>query len=246
MSKLTGKYLLDGKTIICTYPVKPDDDFYQVILPLNANLVEMPLIKIVPITFTLPERLEWFDWLIFTSKNALTPFFSRFKCVRNKIAVIGKPTGAELLKLGYTPDFIGSGQSGVQFLEELKEVLVSPQRLLFVLGMLAPNLLPNGLSALCDVSRVNVYETRKPDTINEDALKRIGDNNYDVIIVTSPSAVHNLFLLLNGLKQGLRLVSIGQATTATILSYGIEPVATAQQQSYKGLAETVVDFLCGE
>lgn len=245
MSDLSGHKSLEGKTIICTYPIKPEDDFLKTIIPFKVNVVEMPLIEIVPINFLLPKQLELFDWLIFTSKNALVFFFSKFSSVKNKIAVIGKSTAEELIELGYTPDFIGSGKSGNHFLEELKEVILPGRKILLLLGKLAPDMLEDGLSLMCDVNRVNVYETRKPDITNDTALKMILDNNYDVIVVTSPSAVHNLFLLLNGYVPALRFISIGEVTSAAIRDYGIEPVATSKNQSYKGLAETVVVFLSG-
>lgn len=75
-----------------------------------------------------------------------------------------------------------------------------------------------------------------PATINSAAIDRIIQDDYRVIAVSSPSAVHHLMTLLEPEVAQLRFASIGSITSKALRSYGIEPVAEAREQSYSGLA----------
>jgi len=237
--------ILNHRLVIRTFPdYDGEDSFSGVIKQKQLTIVEAPMIEVQKINFTLNRPSQYYDWLVFTSKNGVKSWFSRFsKYEQQKIAVIGAPTAQALAKFGLMADFIGSGHSGVVFAQEFKRVLQGYEKLLLILGNLAPDKLMNNLlkgwgkDCNLDIDRVDVYETRMPLSINHVAINRIITNDYRVIAVSSPSAVHNLMHVLANRAKNLRFVSIGGVTSNAIRSYGYEPVAEAVEQSYASLAD---------
>jgi len=238
----TDDLLLKGKTVITTHPVKGRDELVDILQQSGIRVLQMPLIETVPCSFSLPKPLTFYDWIVFTSKNALQPFFTKESHCNARIAVIGNSTSRALKKLGKQADFVGSGKSGGHFSRELQQVLHPADKVLLVLGKLAPAVLTNNLTKFCQVDRVNVYDTQMPSYIDTEVLKLIKSDAYDLITVTSPSAVHHLIQLLHEAPDEMRLISIGEITSAAIRQYGIEPVATAPTQTYREVARSVLNY----
>ncbi|MGQ1946876.1 uroporphyrinogen-III synthase [Geofilum sp. OHC36d9] len=237
----TDNLLLKGKTVITTHPAKERDELVDVLKQYGIRVLQMPLIETVPCSFSLPKPLSFYDWVVFTSKNALQPFFAKQSHCAAQIAVIGNSTSHALTALGWKADFVGSGKSGGHFSRELRQVLHPNDKVLLVLGKLAPAVLTNNLTKFCQVERINVYDTKMPSVIDESVLELIKSDAYDLITVTSPSAVHHLIQLLGEAPKEMRLVSIGEITSAAIRRYGIEPVATASTQTYREVACSVLN-----
>ncbi len=236
--------ILRNKIIICTYPQKEQDDFFSVISSLSAKVLYMPMIEVSPIAFKLKNKVESYNWLVFTSKNAIPAFLkSQVISSTNKIATIGEGTAKELLQHGYHADFIGCGKSGDDFANELFNLIKPGENILLVLGTLAPNTLQNKLSANNSVERTDVYQTSIPKHIDTDCLQRIKNDQYDLLIVSSPSAINNLNIFIKKDVEKLRIISIGKTTTSAIRSLGIKPLATAEESSYKKLAEKTIEYL---
>jgi uroporphyrinogen-III synthase len=232
-------------TVISTWPEKPDDRFKTILESQDITVLSMPLIEIDTSFFELKQNINDYQWIIFTSKNGVRSFLKKYKpSPVNQIAVIGAGTASALLEEGYEPDFTGSGHSGEKFAEELQSVLGIGKNILLVLGSLAPDLLTKSLNDNNQVERVNVYETKQPENINERILSRIKNDDYDLIAVSSPSGIKNLYhLVSDNPRVSLRVVSIGETTTSAALGLGIKVKATAKNQSYEGLAKTVLEVL---
>jgi uroporphyrinogen-III synthase len=239
--------ILNGKIIIRTYPEKGPDELTEILGAAGALVLSMPMVAIEPLPFHLKNDINEYDWLIFTSKNAVAPFFSHCAIAPgNRIAALGPGTASALGKQGCLPLFTGKGNSAVHFAEELRRVILPGKRILLVLGTLAPDTLESGLSASHSVERVNVYQTMMPKQVNSELLKRVEDDRYDLLIVSSPSAIRNLWTMLSGKKQNLRIISIGRTTSAAIRELHIEPVATSDTPGYRELAETTINYLMNE
>ncbi|MGD9929397.1 MAG: uroporphyrinogen-III synthase [Mangrovibacterium sp.] len=243
MDKLPDTDILQGKIIICTYPKRDTDDFFEIVSQLGAEVHYLPMIEVSPFLFQLPKEIGFYQWLVFTSKNGVSAFLQEQKpTASNKLAALGEMTAAELLKNSCVADFVGSGKSGADFAEELSGTIPPGESVLLVLGNLAPDTLQHKLSANHPVDRVDVYQTSVPESIDQNLLKRIEDDAYDLLIVSSPSAIKNLYATLQRNKSGLRLISIGKTTTAAMRELGLEPLATAHETSYKALAEITIDY----
>ncbi len=231
--------------VIRTFPVPEGEDaFARVMQKRRLEIVEAPMIEVEPLPFELQQSPERYDWLVFTSKNGIKSWFARYKRgAHQKLAVIGPSSSEALAAFGESADFTGSGQSGSVFAKELQAVLPGGAQILLVLGRLAPDVVQEALmkkspQAVAPIlHRVDVYETRMPATINSAAIDRINSDDYRVIAVSSPSAVHHLMTLLDHRATHLRFASIGSITSKALRTYGIKPVAEAHEQSYAGLAD---------
>ena len=243
MDKRQEPNILDGKIIICTYPQKTPDDFFNIISNLGAEIHYLPMIEVKDLPVQLPKDISHYQWLVFTSKNAVSAFFSQYTPVReNRIAALGESTAKELDRFGLKADFIGSGKSAVDFVTELAGVVSPGEAMLLALGTLAPDTIQNSFSSQNSVDRVNVYQTVMPEIIDRELLEQIEQDRYDLLVVTSPSAIKNLHASLKRTSSDLRIVSIGETTTAAIRELNLEPLATAATPGYRGLAEKTIEI----
>jgi len=231
--------------IIATWPKQQDDPFFDVLKKGGLDVLSMPLIEIRTLHFSLPRSISEYQWIVFTSKNGIRSFLKNHNFdVNNKIAVIGRSTADVLRGSGVEPHFVGSGQSGKYFASELEAVIPSQTKVLMVLGNLAPDLIKNYLANTRVVDRVDAYETSCPEHVDPGIQSRVKKGDYTLIAVSSPSIVGNLVQLIDAREaSSLRVVSIGQATTAAAKELNIEPVTTAAHQSYRGLARAVLNYI---
>ncbi|TCO06134.1 uroporphyrinogen-III synthase [Natronoflexus pectinivorans] len=236
---------MNEKLVIRTFPLPVGDDvFLKILNQRGINVVDAPMIETKALDFELNQPPDHYQWLIFTSKNAIMPFFKKIANLSGcKIAVIGDSTAEALKKNGHQADFIGSGHSGARFAEEFKAVATIGDRVLLAVGKLASNVMETSLEGKLFIHRINVYETTQPSVINHKAIECIESDNYCYIAVSSPSAVDNLMTLLKGKKNTLRFVSIGSVTSAQIRKYGLEPSGEASEQSYEALAQTIISTI---
>jgi len=242
MNNLDGNKL-KGKNIICTYPSEDQNYFSQMICATGARVLSFPMIDISHLPFRPKHPPGYYSWLVFTSKNGVRAFYDHDNArERWKIAALGKSTAHELERRGISVHFSGSGKSAEYFAEELLDFLPAGQTILLALGTLAPETLREKLVLEHSVERVNVYRTGKPHKVDREILQRIENDQYDLIIISSPSAIRNLWSVLTKNKAHLRLVSIGQSTTAAIRRLKLEPVITASESTYKGLAEATINY----
>lgn len=236
----------DGKrqTVVSTWPEKKEDPFAEILTSSGMSVLAMPMIEIRYLSFSLEHSVSEYDWLVFTSKNGVRSFFSQHEPQEiQKIAVIGGGTAKALYEFGLKPSFTGSGHTGIGFAEELKTIIGAGNRVLLVYGNLAPNSLKDSLSINNLVERVDVYKTCKPQQINYNIMAKVLDDDYDYIAVSSPSGIKNLFEIAGeDLPRNLRIVSIGETTTAAVRNFKLEPLATAKHQSYEGLAQCVLEL----
>ncbi len=228
--------------VICTYPEKEQDELVAMLTQEGATVLSMPVIQISPLPFHLEKNINQYHWLVFTSKNAVPPFTDRYPEVPCKIAALGEQTAQKLEQFHLPPAFVGSGKSAHEFVHEFLSELQYDEKVLVVLGDLAPDTLQQELGKKAEVDRINVYQTNPAAAVNANLLLRIKKDKYDALLVTSPSAVRALIHNLKTPPDQLRFISIGTTTTAEIQKYKAEPLATATEPSYKGLAETTIHF----
>ena len=232
----------DTPTIISTWPAKKEDRFATFLQEKGMTVVSFPMIEVNFRLFTIPGNIRDYDWVIFTSKNGARSFLEQYTFhPNNKIAVIGEGTAAPLRAYGMNPHFVGEGLTGEAFAEALADLIGEGHQILLALGDLAPDTLCQALSPHNIVERIDVYETRTPEIVDQECFNDIIVGNYDFIAVSSPSAIKNLYALVKDEnKVPLRIASIGETTSRAAGDLGIEPVITADEPSYEGLAEAVL------
>jgi len=252
-----GNLPLQGKVIISTRALESGDTLPDLLKAKGAKVFSLPMIEILPSLLTsietdLLNNLELFNWIFFTSKNGVANFFKHLSDIKGstalpkslKLAVIGGKTALELEYYGYSPDFISHDNTSVDFLDNFyKEFNPQQQRILLSLGNLADNVLNNRLSIENEIKRINVYYTLKPKIADVSILEIIYQNQYDLMVFTSPSTFQNFCSFYDADKiKFLKTASIGTTTTKAIKAAGCEPLFTAQKSSVEGLDEAIANF----
>ena len=79
MDKIYKQNVLAGKVLIATFPNNGDDEFSAIMDKAGAKIYPMPMIRIKSCPYTMPHEITYYDWLIFTSKNAVGPFSKSLK-----------------------------------------------------------------------------------------------------------------------------------------------------------------------
>jgi len=249
---------LKNKLFICTRPKGQSDELNRLLEAAGAETIEMPLIEIQPTELSVQEnnlidKVEQFQWLIFTSPNGIRYFFEILKergigtlPKKLQIAVIGNKTERVLATFGYSPAFVNPGNTGkdfaTAFIQKLKNNSPKP-RILLALGNLARTTIQNELSEYAKCFRLDVYETVVPDSIDKKTIQLIQNNRYEMLIFTSPSAIQNFMKQTNDLpSEKIRLACIGETTALEARKQGIQPLVIAKDASAKGIVESIIHF----
>ena len=94
---------LTGKTIVITRAASQSSELRSQLEDLGARVIECPTIQVVPPKSWKPvddaiRQLNTYDWLLFTSANAVEQFMDRMGQRRPaiRIAVVGSSTAAKL------------------------------------------------------------------------------------------------------------------------------------------------------
>jgi uroporphyrinogen-III synthase len=219
--------------------------------------VVVPVIEIVePTTFAALDeaiaRTGSFDWIIFTSANAVEAAHRRglLEAKGVRIAAIGQATARALGAIGLAADLVPPQAVA----ESLAELLIpyarqddgEATRFLLVRAEEARDVLPEELRAAGgDVTVAAAYRNVMPAGSAE-ALREAfskSETMPDAITFTSSSSARNLVALCEAAgvelpAEALR-VSIGSITSETLRELGYPPHAEAPSASVRSLAETV-------
>ncbi|RLD64692.1 MAG: hypothetical protein DRI95_10330 [Bacteroidetes bacterium] len=247
--------MINKNIIISTQPVEQAEKLSSLIQSQDVEFIKMPLIKTK--TFELNKEikntlinLSIFNYIIFTSKRGVSGFFKLLKDMKLsvnhtsslKFAVIGKPTAIELKNYGFKADYINPGNTSKEFLFYLlRDVINNCDKILMPLGNLASNFLPDALSEVATVTKIDVYETIKLKNINKRTLNKIDQNDYHLLVFTSPSAFENFIEITDYVPSNkkLSILSIGQTTTNAIQKLGFKVLLTAKKSTIEELAKEI-------
>jgi uroporphyrinogen-III synthase len=222
---------------------------------LGATPILIPTIEIVPPTsFAVLDSaltcLRTYDWLLFTSANAVEVFhrraqFHRLNQLPQKIAVIGPATLTAANAIGLTVDLIPPRY----FAESLAESLLPEapgKSFLLVRAAEARDHLPETLTAAgATVTIAEAYRNQLPSA-SIPALQHLfsSPENYpDAITFTSASTARNLFALLEAanvtLPANIVLASIGPVTSETLRELGHPPTVEAPESTIPALVQSL-------
>jgi uroporphyrinogen-III synthase len=251
--------LLAGKIFISTRPAGKSNELKKLLSSYGAHLLEMPTIEIHPVQLSIQEEaliknMDQFQWLIFTSANGVSHFFDHLKELtgsynlpsHTRIAVIGKKTGSKLSNYGHQPHYTNKGSTSIDFSAELKEFIGNNHpKVLLAVGNLARETIEQNLRNIAEVYRINIYNTDMPADIPANSIKMVMEDQYDMIIFTSPSSFHNFCRMAEGKidMAKLRAASIGSITTEAMTSDGITPLVTADTMNSEGIVSAIVKSL---
>jgi uroporphyrinogen-III synthase/uroporphyrinogen III methyltransferase/synthase len=248
---------LAGKRVLVTRAAHQAGKLSESLRALGAEPIEVPLLEIrPPVSFELLDkalrRLNRYDWLIFTSANAVTALGARAQelgialapAASLKVATVGDSTAAAARKAGfqvtlvpesYVAESLGRGLTG----------LVRGKKILLARAAIARDVIPSALEqAGAEVDVVDAYRNEMPKRAPEllrDALSR----GIDAVTFTSSSSASHLAEAARAAHikfpfSKVIAISIGPITSKTLRSLGWEPAQEALVSDIAGLVEAVV------
>src|SRR5437762_2996062 len=142
---------LIGKTVLITRAASQSAELRSRLQDLGARVIECPTIHIVPPKTWKPvddaiRRLNSYQWLLFTSANAVEQFMDRMGERRPAIpiAVVGSATAARLGEWGLKPSLVPQEFRAEGLLAAFPDILVGT-RILFPRAQVAREALPDEL-----------------------------------------------------------------------------------------------------
>jgi uroporphyrinogen III methyltransferase/synthase len=234
---------LTGKTIVITRAASQSADLRSRLEDLGARVIECPTIHLVPPKSWKPvddaiRRLNAYQWLLFTSANAIEQFMDRMGERRPAIpiAVVGAATAAKLEQWGLKAALVPKEFRAEGLLEAFPSNLVGT-RILFPRAEVARELLPEELRRRgANVDLVTVYRTVKAFAGNIGEI--LEGERVDCIVFTSPSAIPED---LHMLPTGTVLAVIGPVTREAAQLLGLRPDIVPVQSTVPALVEAIED-----
>lgn len=239
---------LAGHTIVVTGTAKTHS-VQQQIEAHGGQVAYLPLIATkerMTAQDQLIEQLATFDWLIFTSQNAVDAFEA--KCRRAHVelssiscfvAAVGTKTKRALELLGMTVHFVPSVYSADVFIEEFPQAVSGEPRCLFCKGNLAKNTIEQ---LPFSVQSWIVYDTVEHEKNAQQLMELIQSSQRVTVVFASPSAVrtYTKSVLPDIAWEQVRVASIGHITTAALQNAGATTILQPAEYTMQAVTELII------
>ncbi len=236
---------LDGKIVVVTRAVHQSAGFVRLLEDLGARVEHYPVIEIAEPIDSGPadealNALYRYQWLIFTSANAVDAFFNRaspqqLEYLWARIAVVGPATAQALQKHNRQADLVADDHVAEGLIAAFARMEVNFLHMLLPRAAGARDVLPDALGergAAVDV--VEVYRNTLP------APGRPFPANPDWVTFTSASTVKNLLALVpREAFASAKLASIGPETSAALRSHGLTVTVEAVPSTQEALSKAI-------
>jgi uroporphyrinogen-III synthase len=249
---------LVNRTIVVTRGEEQAQAMLATIESLGGTAVWFPTVKISPIRDrseceSVARNLDEYDWIVFTSANAVRFFEEMTKRLSRdkadcRVVAVGKKTAEELEQRGVSVDIIPATFSARGVLESLEDSDVHKKRFLLPLSNIARDELREGLEAKGGkVKRIEVYRTDPNHEINGNSMQQmIERDEVDCLTFCSPSAFR-FFTEIVGAKAVSRIIkrkiavgAIGPTTSRAIEEAGIENIIMPRKSDVEELISAIV------
>ena len=245
---------LFGRRIVVTRAAQQSAALTDRLTELGADVIEMPATRtarldLAPLRSEIA-RLDDYQWLIFTSQNAVSIFWEQLlgggrdarALAGLAIAAVGPATAGALLERGIAVDVIPERFVAEGLLEKLGDRDdVSGARVLYVTAEGSREVLPEGLTSLgAELNVIHAYRSIQDGRGAARLRKALESGTVSAATFTSASAVHS-YVDLVGEEASLRApaVTIGPQTSEAVSAAGIELLAEAEESTTDGLIAAV-------
>lgn len=254
---------LVGRTVIVTRTRAQARLLAEPLEALGAEVLTMPVLELAdPPDLSLVDgairRLHAYDWVVFTSTNAVDRFLARpalgdraAKALsRIKLAAIGIATAERMRERGLEPDLIPSEATGEGLIEAFRESGVGEgTRILIPRALRAREVVPEELGAMgADVLVAPVYQTVAVSA-DPAVLERLREGTVDCVTFTSGAIARAFFSAVSEagmdpheVMGGVAVASVGPVTTGKLAALGFGADIEARQATMAALADAVAQF----
>lgn len=257
---------LQGRTVLITRALAQSEELTSTLTDLGACVFHCPTIEIIePVSWNALddaiERLNIYDWIVFTSANGVGFFFRRlsYKGVSYPVDqlitfAIGPATAKALMERKLQVDLIAEDSKAEGALASIikhsgGEAKIRGLKFLIPRARVARDLLPHELARLgAYVDAVETYQNVMPDVDGQEIINSFENQTIDAITFTSSSTVSN-FASIVGMKNLSQLLHrtlvacIGPVTAATAAQYGLTNVLQPEVYTTHALVEAIIDEL---
>lgn len=203
----------------------------------QLEIKHKPFIKLQELDFDLNVLNHNYDWIIFTSKNAVQIFYPYLKKMKfSHIAVIGVKTAEYCKKLNIQIDLIPNDYSQEGLLEKFN---YKNCHILIPSSEKARPLLANKLSNHNMVDKIDLYRPIAHEENIKQVHSWISQNKIDAITFSSSSAVKYFFEYQKP-EQFNSYFAIGKQTLQSIESYGYK-AKLANNQTLESLESKILE-----
>jgi uroporphyrinogen III methyltransferase/synthase len=250
---------LKGKTILVTRARKQASALSNGLRLHGAEVIEAPAIRIEPPKDWQPldkaiGSLDSYDWIVFTSANAVEPFMDRLKLGRRRvadlerisIAAIGPVTEAALETQGLRAEVVPPRFIAEEVYDALRRHgKLGGRRALLPRADIAREALPRLLRK--DGMEVDVVVAYRTVPARDEILKGVElvlQGKIDVVTFTSGSTVRSFFSAIDekdNLQGKFLPASIGPITSRALEEQGFPPGIEAEEYTSQGLALAIVE-----
>ena len=244
---------LFGKKVLVTRSRDQASELSELLRQYGAEPIEFPVIKISPPESfdeldSALERIEKYDWLLFTSANGVRAVMDRLqelgRDVRSlkgpKVGAIGPKTAEVIQCLGVRVDFVPK-----QFVAEavVREFPDDPKgkRILIPRAKEAREVLPEKLQEQgAQVDVVTSYKTEAEESDVARVRELLDSGEIDIITFASSSTVKMFAERIPKVPENVIIACIGPITAETAESLGLKPDVVAEEYTIEGLVKALV------
>lgn len=251
---------LKNKTIILTRSGEQAVEPRKKLESLGANVIAFPTIKIVPISVfnhfdTYAEKLKEFNYIVFTSENAVEYSIKRLRETKREIpeklqvVCVGRKTADKCEEYGIKVDIVPDDYSAEGLLKYFFAKEIVEKKFFIPSSAIARTELKMGLlEQKADVVQIPIYDAAMPDEEEiQKGKKQLEGKKIDLIIFTSPSTFRNFLKIMQIDKPGkyfkdIKIAAIGPTTAAVIERAGLKIDISPSTFTMDDLIDTIIQF----
>jgi uroporphyrinogen III methyltransferase/synthase len=267
MTEATDARPLAGRGVMVTRAREQAAEFAAALEAFGARVVFCPTIEIVAPESYAPldeavENLYGYDWLVFTSANAVEHFLRRLEALGKevgeldelRVCAVGDATADRLAEAHVHVDVVPERAQAEGVCAALAEYAGGAEQLrglnfLFPRAAAGRDFIPRALGeAGARVDVVTAYRTVRPETTDRaKAEALLVGGGVDCVTFTSPSTVHNFAQLFGAhdlapLLAGVRVACIGETTERAAAEHNLRTDIRPREQNARALARAVADY----
>ena len=249
---------LKGRTILITGAERSGTELGAKLRALGAQLLSLPGIEIVPPSSWAPldeavARLASFEWLVFTSQNAIEPFFDRLVkhgpqtiAMRGlRVAAVGSSTARTLTARGLDVHVVPAEHVAEALAGALAPHVVG-KRVLWPRAEQARDVLSSRLLAAgaLEVVAAPAYRSQTPQVDAAPVRAALEAGRVDATTLASARTLRGVLELLG--REGVawlgrtRLICLGPIVESACRSEGLLDVTVAKPHTIQGLVDATV------
>ena len=249
---------------------------FELLEELGAEIIEFPTIEIVPpITWDeldkSIDKIETYNWLIFTSANSVKFFFKRFferdKDIRElkgiKICAVGSKTALEVKKYGLKVDLVPeefNAEGLVEaFLKEHREQnlpigqagtehRLKGLKILLPRAEVAREIFPEKVKEMGgEIDIATAYRAVTPEIHGKRLNRFLKEGKISIATFTSAATFNNFMSIMDHdaheLLRGVAIAVIGPVTARAVEKAGLKVSIMPEQATIEAMVQEIIEWV---